>query len=53
MDCRLRREIVYNEYGCKDGDSVYYDSRGKLVNKCNYSKDLLVKETLFEEKPEE
>lgn len=46
----VKSEIAYDDYGSKDGESLYYNMNGKLIRKCNYAKDNLIKETLFEDK---
>ena len=48
MDGRVKSEILYDEYGCKDGDSIYYDKKGRLEKKASYSKDILVSEVVFD-----
>lgn len=41
---RIKSEVNYDEYGCKDGESIDYDKNGVAIKKKIYSKDVLVKE---------
>jgi antitoxin component YwqK of YwqJK toxin-antitoxin module len=43
-DGRIKSEVNYDDYGCKDGESNYFDKNGVTIKKRIYSKDVLIKE---------
>ncbi len=49
-DGQLEAEILYDEQGSLDGESLYYDYRGRLIRKIVYVQDRKVEEIAFEVK---
>ncbi len=48
-DGQLEAEIVYDEQGTRDGESLFYDSHGKLIRKVIYLQDRKVEEITYED----
>ncbi len=48
-DGQLEAEILYDEQGIRDGESLYYDSKGRLIRKVVYSQDRKVEEISYED----
>jgi antitoxin component YwqK of YwqJK toxin-antitoxin module len=44
---QIESEIPYNDYGAREGESNFYDKKGKLIRKSIHSKDLLIEDKSF------
>jgi antitoxin component YwqK of YwqJK toxin-antitoxin module len=52
-DGTLKSEVLYDEHGSLDGDSRYFDVKGRLIKTKSYLQDNLVEEMDFEPVAEE
>jgi antitoxin component YwqK of YwqJK toxin-antitoxin module len=50
---QLKCELLYDEQGVRDGESVYYNRYGRLLRKEIFSNDRKIKEILYEKDEEE
>lgn len=47
MNGQLKSVIPYNEKGILHGESLYYDSNGKLIKRIKHANDVMVEEEIF------
>jgi hypothetical protein len=45
----MMSSVGHDEYGARDGESLYYDTMGKLVKKQRYAKDILISQEILVE----